>query len=512
MLISARFAGLGARRPFLLCNAYVTVVSLAGLAVVLVAAPGGGQAIRHAPVALWVLTGFIVAGDLVQLPIPHRTKLHFITCSNPFAFAVLLGWGAKAAILAYAAASVIGDLAHHKPLKKLSFNAAQYALSLGAAGVVYGLLGGDGLALDARNLVAFAAAAAVYLVVNTVLVRVVVGLYQHAPLAAYLRVSTSFEATVAVVEFATTSIALLVVQRPLVLAPLLALPIVAIALTWRLAARLANALNEAEQARALAEALLRQQQERHRQQDQALRMVAHELRDPLDGILSLTSTLLELPPGRTLGDCRELLDAVCQHAHHAKADTDQLLVDAQAPPELTAAHRQLVVVDAAELVRQACQVAAFTDPDRRFELEVTGPLLVGGPIHAIDQILTNLVGNAVKHTTGGEIRLEAAAAGTQVVLAVEDEGPGIPASERERIFERFTRLPAADGTRGLGLGLAIAHGLTEHLGGELVATDPVRHPHGARFELRLPLLSRSGRSPWAGETGVVVQSALDRSV
>src|SRR6266536_3221255 len=263
MIILSRLAGFGARRPRLLRDAYVTVVALAGLAVILIAAPGGAQAIRHAPMALWVLTGFIVAGDLVQLPIPHRTKLHFITCSNPFAFAVLLGWGAKAAILVYAAASLIRAL------------------------------GGDGPSLEVRNLMAFAVAATAYLVVNTVLVRVVVGLHEQAPLAAYLRVSTSFEVTVAGVEFATTSIALLVVQRPLVLAPLLALPIVAIALTWRLAATLGGALAEAEQARALAEALLRQHQERHRHQDQALRIVAHELRDPLDGILSLASTLLE---------------------------------------------------------------------------------------------------------------------------------------------------------------------------------------------------------------------------
>src|SRR6266542_3180122 len=193
MIILSRLAGFGARRPRLLRDAYVTVVALAGLAVILIAAPGGAQAIRHAPMALWVLTGFIVAGDLVQLPIPHRTKLHFITCSNPFAFAVLLGWGAKAAILVYAAASIIGDLGHRKPLKKLPFNAAQYAR----------LLGGDGPSLEVRNLMAFAVAATAYLVVNTVLVRVVVGLHEQAPLAAYLRVSTSFEVTVAGVEFAT---------------------------------------------------------------------------------------------------------------------------------------------------------------------------------------------------------------------------------------------------------------------------------------------------------------------
>jgi signal transduction histidine kinase len=75
------------------------------------------------------------------------------------------------------------------------------------------------------------------------------------------------------------------------------------------------------------------------------------------------------------------------------------------------------------------------------------------------------------------------------VLAVEDAGPGVPASERERIFEQFTRLeegPLRE-PRGLGLGLTIARQLAHAQGGELVAVDPVRAATGARFELRLPL-------------------------
>ena len=89
---------------------------------------------------------------------------------------------------------------------------------------------------------------------------------------------------------------------------------------------------------------------------------------------------------------------------------------------------------------------------------------------------------------------------TRETCAVEDEGGGVPAAQRERIFERFTRLEPG---RGLGLGLYIARQLARAQGGDLVATD-ARTTTGARFELRIPLHepaapARQGWSP--GEPG-----------
>jgi signal transduction histidine kinase len=75
------------------------------------------------------------------------------------------------------------------------------------------------------------------------------------------------------------------------------------------------------------------------------------------------------------------------------------------------------------------------------------------------------------------------------VLAVEDTGPGVPAADRERIFERFTQLDSGATRRagGVGLGLYIARQLAESQDGELVVCDPALGGQGARFELRLPL-------------------------
>jgi signal transduction histidine kinase len=83
-----------------------------------------------------------------------------------------------------------------------------------------------------------------------------------------------------------------------------------------------------------------------------------------------------------------------------------------------------------------------------------------------------------------------------VVLAVQDQGPGIPPADRERVFERYTRLsqPTNDPGSGLGLGLYIARRLARANRGELHLTDPPRGG-GARFELRLPLAAPPPTSP-----------------
>jgi signal transduction histidine kinase len=83
------------------------------------------------------------------------------------------------------------------------------------------------------------------------------------------------------------------------------------------------------------------------------------------------------------------------------------------------------------------------------------------------------------------------------VLAVEDTGPGVPAADRERIFERFTQLDSGATRRagGVGLGLYIARQLANAQGGELLLTDPALGAQGARFELRLPMAELAFRRP-----------------
>jgi signal transduction histidine kinase len=125
----------------------------------------------------------------------------------------------------------------------------------------------------------------------------------------------------------------------------------------------------------------------------------------------------------------------------------------------------------------------------------------------ITRILGNLLDNAATHAPpGSPIRLTGGREGTKVVLAVQDDGPGIPPEARDRIFERYVQLDR-DGrpaSGGLGLGLYIARRLTHANSGELVCTDPPGG-RGACFELRLPIArpaqDRNPQAPPSGASG-----------
>jgi signal transduction histidine kinase len=116
---------------------------------------------------------------------------------------------------------------------------------------------------------------------------------------------------------------------------------------------------------------------------------------------------------------------------------------------------------------------------------------------AISRILGNLLDNAAAHSPQGTaIRLSAGQAGGHALVAVQDQGPGIPLADRGRIFQRHVRLhpPSATHSGGLGLGLYIARRLAAAHPGQLQLSNPPG-ARGAQFELRLPL---AGGTPCGG--------------
>jgi signal transduction histidine kinase len=122
-----------------------------------------------------------------------------------------------------------------------------------------------------------------------------------------------------------------------------------------------------------------------------------------------------------------------------------------------------------------------------------GPVWAKGDPGAIARILRILIDNALRFSPGGEpIRVAAHYSGEQAVLEVEDRGPGVPASERELIFERFQRGSRTGGEGGFGLGLAIGRELAVKLGGTLELREPDRTHPGAWFACGLPIELPSG--------------------
>ena len=141
-----------------------------------------------------------------------------------------------------------------------------------------------------------------------------------------------------------------------------------------------------------------------------------------------------------------------------------------------------------ELAEAAIESARAVEPDRAISFEFAErPLVVAGDGDRLRQAIDNLLANAREHTpAGAPVHLSVMSTTTQVILSVEDSGPGIPESEQGRIFDRFFRngrqRSRADG--GSGLGLAITRSIIEAHGGEISVRSA--RPHGSVFEIRLP--------------------------
>jgi signal transduction histidine kinase len=128
-----------------------------------------------------------------------------------------------------------------------------------------------------------------------------------------------------------------------------------------------------------------------------------------------------------------------------------------------------------------------------FKTEVAKGLPYGlGDEQRLTQVLLNLVGNAIKFTETGEVRIAAGAANGHFTVSVSDTGPGIPAEECERIFEKFRQVDSSN-TRakgGTGLGLAIAREIVEMHGGRIWVESTLGH--GSTFRMELPVRAGAG--------------------
>jgi signal transduction histidine kinase len=216
--------------------------------------------------------------------------------------------------------------------------------------------------------------------------------------------------------------------------------------------------------------------------------MSHELRTPLAAMLGYAELLQEgiygAPPEKFL----PILTRIRSNGKHLLGLINTVLDISK----IEAGQFKLNLAEYAlgsivETVMGATESLAATKK-LAFKTEVAKGLPYGlGDEQRLTQVLLNLVGNAIKFTDAGEVRIAAGAANGHFTLSVSDTGPGIPAEERERIFEKFRQVDSSN-TRakgGTGLGLAIAREIVEMHGGRIWVESTIGR--GSTFRMELPV-------------------------
>jgi signal transduction histidine kinase len=208
-------------------------------------------------------------------------------------------------------------------------------------------------------------------------------------------------------------------------------------------------------------------------------LASHELRTPAAAVYGAAATLRHRRDTLSPELTDQLIDVLYFQSERLARLTEQLL-------DLSRLDASRVLINV-QTTHVRAQVEALihslgTEQPRTVEIDVPTDLTIETDRDALDHIVGNLLMNAFRY---GEapVRIAAAAPDTHFRLAVEDSGPGVDPAFEGRLFERFQR--GDSGKSGAGLGLSIARLYAHALGGEL-SYEP-RAPHGARFELVLPL-------------------------
>jgi two-component system sensor histidine kinase TctE len=213
--------------------------------------------------------------------------------------------------------------------------------------------------------------------------------------------------------------------------------------------------------------LFDQVDEANRNQQRFLANAAHQLRTPLAGLQAHTELAMSQQPVPEA--CRAELEYVHSATIRTARLANQLLALARAEPGGTRP-AEFALVDLRQIVEECADEwvhrSLAKDIDLGFDL---APGAVTGDPFLLRELLVNLIGNAVEYTKPGDhVTVRTGQVDGAPFLEVEDDGPGIPAAERERVLERFYRSPGTSGT-GSGLGLAIVR--------------EIALAHGARVEI-----------------------------
>jgi two-component system sensor histidine kinase TctE len=217
-------------------------------------------------------------------------------------------------------------------------------------------------------------------------------------------------------------------------------------------------------------------------QQQFIANTAHQLRTPITGMQAQLDLLVAEPAAQPIRErLLTLQEGIRQLAHSA----NQLLTLARADPAANMVTKNQSV-DLSSIVGEVA--AKFFDRALQSNIDLgveAQPVSILADPSLLDDLLINLVDNALKYTpAGGSVTVSAGAQHGRSYLAVEDTGPGIPEAERQRVRQRFYRLPNSPG-HGSGLGLAIVDEIAQ-LYGASMTIGPGAGGRGTKVQLQFP--------------------------
>jgi signal transduction histidine kinase len=216
--------------------------------------------------------------------------------------------------------------------------------------------------------------------------------------------------------------------------------------------------------------------------------MSHELRTPLNAILGYTELILDNIYGDVSQKIREVLERLEKNGRHLLS----LINDVLDLSKIEAGRLTLSLNEysLAQMIQMAISSVEALAAEKQLALKAAVPenLIIGkGDEQRIAQVLLNLLGNAIKFTETGEIKVEAGVSDKKFLVSVSDTGPGLAEADQKKIFEEFHQ---ADGSStrqkgGTGLGLSISKKIIEMHGGRIWVESTLGK--GSTFRFTLPI-------------------------